>query len=58
MLIDSDDGIASVFKRAKRIALVGASVKPERPSHKVMQFLLDEGFEVIPVNPGLSLIHI
>ena len=54
MLIDSDDGIASLFKRVKRIALVGASVKPERPSHKVMQFLLDEGFEVIPVNPGLA----
>lgn len=54
MLIDSDDGIASLFKRVKRIALVGASVKPERPSHKVMQFLLDEAFEVIPVNPGLA----
>lgn len=54
MLINNDDGIASVFKKVKRIALVGASVKPERPSHKVMQFLLDEGFEVIPVNPGLE----
>ncbi len=54
MLIDNDDGIASLFQRVKRIALVGASVKPERPSHKVMQFLLDEGFEVIPVNPGLA----
>ena len=54
MLIDTDDGLASVFKRVKRIALVGASVKPERPSHKVMQCLLDEGFEVIPVNPGLA----
>jgi len=54
VLIDTDDGLASVFKRVKRIALVGASVKAERPSHKVMQCLLDEGFEVIPVNPGLA----
>ena len=53
MLIDTDEGLASIFQRVKRIALVGASVKPERPSHQVMQFLLDEGFEVIPVNPGL-----
>ena len=54
MLIDTDDGLASVFQRVKRIALVGASVKPERPSHQVMQCLLDEGFEVVPVNPGLA----
>ena len=54
MLIDTDDGLASVFQRVKRIALVGASVKSERPSHKVMQCLLDEGFEVVPVNPGLA----
>ena len=54
MLIDTDDGLACVFQRVKRIALVGASAKPERPSHKVMQCLLDEGFEVVPVNPGLA----
>ena len=54
MLIDSDEDLASVFQRVKRIALVGASAKPDRPSHKVMQCLLDEGFEVVPVNPGLA----
>ena len=54
MLIDTDEDLASVFQRVKRIALVGASAKPERPSHKVMQCLLDEDFEVVPVNPGLA----
>ena len=34
--------------------MVGASAKPERPSHRVMQFLLDEGYEVFPINPGLA----
>ena len=54
MHLESDEAIAELLAQVKRIALVGASAKPERPSHRVMQFLLDEGFEVIPINPGLA----
>ena len=54
MRIESDEAIAQLLMQAKRIALVGASAKPERPSHRVMQFLLDEGYEVLPINPGLA----
>jgi predicted CoA-binding protein len=54
MRLQSDEAIAQLLSQAKRIALVGASAKPERPSHRVMQFLLDEGYEVIPINPGLA----
>jgi predicted CoA-binding protein len=54
MRLESDEAIAELLAQVKRIALVGASAKPERPSHRVMQFLLDEGFEVIPINPGLA----
>ena len=54
MRLESDEAIAQLLAQVKRIALVGASAKPERPSHRVMQFLLDEGYEVIPINPGLA----
>ena len=54
MRLQSDEAIAQLLSQAKRIALVGASAKPERPSHRVMQFLLDEGYEVLPINPGLA----
>ena len=54
MRLESDEAIVQLLEQVKRIALVGASAKPERPSHRVMQFLLDEGYEVLPINPGLA----
>ena len=45
------DESARLLARSKRIALVGASPNPLRPSNGVMQFLLDQGFEVVPINP-------
>ena len=54
MRLESDQAIAELLTQVKRIALVGASAKPERPSHRVMQFLLDEGYEVLPINPVLA----
>ena len=54
MHVESDEAIAALLVQVKRIALVGASAKPERPSHRVMQFLLDEDYEVLPINPGLA----
>ena len=47
-----DDYIADILKATKTIALLGASPNPDRPSNRVMSFLLSRGYEVIPVNPG------
>ena len=36
----------------KNIAVVGMSPKPERPSHYVSLYMSQNGYDIIPVNPG------
>lgn len=48
----SDDFLRNVLTRARRVAVVGVSMNPERASHYVARFLAQKGYEVIPVNPG------
>jgi len=48
------DDIAWILENCKRIALFGASPKADRPSHRIMRFLLDKGYEVIPIRSGVK----
>ena len=41
-----------LWREAQTIAVVGLSPKSDRPSNRVARYLLDQGFTVIPVNPG------
>lgn len=43
---------ARLLARTQRIAMVGASANPMRPSNGVMRQLLDWGYEVVPINPN------
>ena len=50
----SDDAIRAILAKTRRIAVVGASDKPWRPSHGVFRFLLERGYDAVPVNPTLA----
>ena len=52
-LLDGDEP-ARLLARARRIAMVGASANSARPSHGVMRYLLEQGYEVIPINPTVG----
>jgi uncharacterized protein len=47
-----DAEIASLLATTRRIAVIGASSRPGRPSLGVMRTLLDAGYELVPVNPN------
>ena len=52
MPVESDDEIRAILKQSRTIAVVGASAKPFRDSHSIAEFLIQTGYEVIPVNPA------
>ncbi|AMG66557.1 MULTISPECIES: CoA-binding protein [Providencia] len=46
--------IAEILRSVNTIALVGASDKKDRPSYEVMEYLLEQGYTIIPVSPKLA----
>jgi predicted CoA-binding protein len=45
------DEIKKYLEETKSIAVIGCSPKPEKNSNKVAKYLLDVGYEMIPVYP-------
>lgn len=52
-MTQTDDGIRDLLLRTRRIAVVGASDRPDRPSFGIFRFLLARGYHAVPVNPTL-----
>jgi predicted CoA-binding protein len=51
-----DIEIRALLASTRRIAIVGASDRPERPSNGVLRDLRDAGFDVVPVNPNTTVV--
>lgn len=51
-MMPTPDELRALLRRARTIAVVGLSPKPERPSHSVARYLQRAGYRIVPVNPG------
>lgn len=47
----SDAELREVLSRARTVAVVGLSEKPDRDSNEVARYLRSQGYRVVPVNP-------
>lgn len=50
----SADYIRGILRQVKTIAMVGASANEVKASYIVFKYLIDKGYTVVPVNPGLA----
>jgi len=49
----SDDELRGILTRARTVAVVGLSEKPERDSNEVARYLQAQGYRIVPVNPAV-----
>lgn len=49
--LTAPEEIAALLRGIRRIAVVGCSPKPWRDSHRVARYLIQVGYDVVPVNP-------
>lgn len=54
----SDAWVDEILGSVKTIAMVGASADETKPSNHVLRFLIEAGYEMIPVNPRPDLTEI
>ena len=46
------DGVRLILERYRRLAVVGLSPRPDRPSHRAMVHMAANGYDITPVNPS------
>ena len=51
LTVEEDPDLLEILRNARTIAVVGASADASRDSNMIAQFLIKQGYDVIPVNP-------
>jgi predicted CoA-binding protein len=54
IVIPDDQTLKEILQTKKRIAVVGLSDKPERTSYQIAKYMLEHGYDIVPVNPTLE----
>lgn len=52
--MNNNQYLKEILSNVKTIAVVGASTKPDKDSYRVMEALINFGYEVFPVNPNYA----
>ena len=52
--MNSNQYLKEILSNVKTIAVIGASCKPDKDSYRVMEALINFGYEVFPVNPNYA----
>jgi len=52
--MNNDDLMRQILTTSKTVASVGLSTNPAKESYGIVQYLISQGYDVIPVNPGAS----
>ncbi|MFC7028354.1 CoA-binding protein [Halomicroarcula sp. GCM10025324] len=50
MPVSDTDELREILER-KRVAVVGCSTTPGKDAHEIPKYLLEQGYDVVPVNP-------
>jgi uncharacterized protein len=46
--------VKPALETARRIAVIGVSASPEKPAHYVPEYMLENGYEIVPVNASMA----
>jgi uncharacterized protein len=47
------ENVKPILETSHRIAVIGVSASPEKPAHYVPEYMLENGYEIVPVNASL-----
>jgi uncharacterized protein len=54
LLIHDDEGLLTIFRESKTVAVLGAKASPSEPAYYVPAYLHGRGYAIRPVNPRFA----